>query len=118
MRDYKLKFTIRKKRLRSRIALCSNRLRLSVFRSNRHIYAQIIDDSKGRTLVSASTLETQLKNLNKSHCNLSHSIIIGKLIGKRAADLGLKDVVFDRGGYRYHGLVKSLADSAREFLNF
>ena len=118
MRDYKLKFSIRKKRLRSKIALCSNRLRLSVFRSNRHIYAQIIDDAQGKTLVSASTLEVQLKQNNKSHCNLGYSIIVGKLIGQRACNLGLKDVVFDKSGYKYHGLVKSLADSAREFLNF
>jgi len=118
MQDYKSKFIIRKKRLRYKIALYSSRLRLSVFRSNRHIYAQIIDDKQGHTLVSASTNEAELKKLNKSHCNLETSIIVGRLIGQRALDLGLKDVVFDKGGYKYHGLVKSLADSAREFLNF
>jgi large subunit ribosomal protein L18 len=118
MQDYKLKFIVRKKRHRYKISLYSSRIRLSVFRSNRHIYAQIIDDAHGKTLVSASTAEFEIKKLNKSNCNIANSMVIGKLIGQRALDLGLKDVVFDRGGYKYHGVVKSLADSAREFLNF
>lgn len=118
MRDYKIKFAIRKKRLRSKIAACSDRLRLSVFRSNKHIYAQIIDDAESKTLVSASTVEKDLRKQNKSNCNTQSAIEIGNLIGERASRAGLKEVVFDKGGYKYHGLVKSLADSARKFLNF
>jgi large subunit ribosomal protein L18 len=118
MRDYKLKFDIRKKRLRSKLAQYSGRLRLSVFRSNKHIYAQVIDDSESKTLVSASTVEKEVRKQNKSNCNNDAAVIVGSLIGKRAAEAGLKEVVFDKGGYKYHGLVKSLADSARKFLNF
>jgi len=118
MRDYKLKFDIRKKRLRSKIAACSDRLRLSVFRSNKHIYAQIINDMEGKTLVSASTLEKELKKDKKSNCNVDCAMAVGSLIGQRAVAAGLKEVVFDKSGYKYHGLVKSLADSARKFLNF
>lgn len=118
MRDYKLKFKLRRQRLRSKILLRSNRLRLSVFRSNKHIYAQIIDDTDSITLASASTLEKNIKKLNKSNCNILNAELIGKLIGERASVIGVKDVVFDKGGYKYHGLVKSLADSARKFLNF
>jgi large subunit ribosomal protein L18 len=118
MRDYKLKFKLRRQRLRSKILLCSDRLRLSVFRSNKHIYAQIIDDDQNVTLAAASTVEKNIKKLNKSNCNISTAELIGELIGERAAALGIKDVVFDKGGYKYHGLVKSLSDSARRFLNF
>jgi large subunit ribosomal protein L18 len=118
MRDYKLKFKLRKQRARSKMLLCSDRIRLSVFRSNRHIYAQIIDDIRNMTLAHASTLEKALKKPNKSNCNTLHAELVGELIGQRALLLGVKDVVFDKGGYKYHGLVKSLADSARKFLNF
>jgi large subunit ribosomal protein L18 len=118
MRDCKLKFITRKKRHRYKIALYSCRVRLSIIRSNRHIYAQIIDDTDGTTLISASTVEFEIKKPNRSNCNVVNSIVIGRLIGQRALDLGLRDVVFDKGGYKYHGVVKSLADSAREFLNF
>jgi len=118
MRDYKTKFDIRKKRLRSKISKCSDRLRLSVFRSNQHIYAQIIDDMENRTLVSASTLEKDIKKPNKSNRNIESAAAIGALIGERASKAGVKEVVFDKGGYKYHGVVKSLADSARKFLSF
>jgi large subunit ribosomal protein L18 len=118
MRDYKTKFSIRKKRLRSKIASCSDRLRLSVFRSNQHIYAQIIDDSDSKTIVSASTLEKDLRKQSKSNCNTESAIAVGNLIGERAAQVGLTEVVFDKSGYKYHGLVKSLADAARKFLSF
>jgi large subunit ribosomal protein L18 len=118
MRNYKSRFDIRKKRQRAKIAACSNRVRMSVFRSNKHIYVQIIDDVEGKTLVSASTLEKNVVEPNKSNCNLRKALIVGSLIGERASALGLKEVVFDKSGYKYHGLIKSIADSARKFLSF
>ena len=83
--------------------------RLCVFRSNANIYAQIIDDSKGVTLVSASSLELKLKNVN-----IEAATKVGESIAKKAVKAGIKKVVFDRGGYLYHGRVKALADAARE----
>jgi large subunit ribosomal protein L18 len=118
MHDHKSRFNRRRERLRIKIAQYSDRARLSVFKSNQHIYAQIIDDSNNRTLVSASTLEKDIKNQKKSNCNIRNAEIIGNLIGERACAQGIKEVVFDKGGYKYHGLIKSLADSARKFLNF
>jgi large subunit ribosomal protein L18 len=118
MRDYKSRFDIRKKRLRAKILKYSDRFRLSVFRSNQHIYAQIIDDVNSNTLVSASTVEKNIKKHNKSNCNINSAMAIGSLIGERASELGIKEVVFDKSGYKYHGLIKTLADSARKFLNF
>jgi len=101
----------RKKRVRKKIFGTPERPRLCVFRSNRHIYAQIIDDTKGITLASASTLEKDLR-ANNINCELSRKV--GNLIGKRALEKGIKKVVFDRSGYKYHGNVKSLAEGARE----
>jgi large subunit ribosomal protein L18 len=95
------------------------RKRLSVFRSSQHIYAQIIDDTKGETLVAASSLEKDMRGGMKSGGNVAAAKAVGKLIAERALAKGLKDVVFDRGGYLYHGRVKALADAAREGgLNF
>jgi large subunit ribosomal protein L18 len=95
------------------------RVRLSVFRSSKHIYAQIIDDAKGETLVCASSLEKQLRVDLKTGANVDAAKAIGKLVAERALGKGIKDVVFDRGSYRYHGRVKALADAAREGgLNF
>jgi len=95
------------------------RKRLSVFRSSQHIYAQIIDDVKGETLVAASSLEKPMRASLKSGGNVDAAKAVGKLIAERALAKGLKDVVFDRGGYLYHGRVKALADAAREGgLNF
>ena len=107
----------RTKRIRTKLKKVSSRKRLSVFRSNNHIYAQAIDDSKGITLASASTLE---KELVKSHNGRKElAATIGKEIAKRLIEKGIKDVAFDKGGYKYHGLIKILADSAREEgLNF
>ncbi len=118
MRDEKLKFEIRKRRLRTKLAACSNRPRLSVFRSNQHLYAQIIDDEQGVTLASASTLEKDIRQHNKSNCNSDKASQIGKLIGERAASAGIKSVVFDKGGYKYHGRLKLIADAARNHINF
>jgi len=95
------------------------RARLSVFRSSKHIYAQIIDDAKGETLVCASSLEKDMRGTLKTGANKDAAKAIGKLVAERALGKGIKDVVFDRGGYRYHGRVKALADAAREGgLNF
>lgn len=85
--------------------------RLSVFRSERHMYAQIIDDVNGKTLCSASTLEKNFRSDKKSNCDASTRV--GAMIAAKAVELGIKEVVFDRGGYNYHGRVKALADGAR-----
>ena len=90
------------------------RARLSVFRSSKHIYAQVIDDANGRTVVSASTLEDEVRGGMKTGANIAAAKVVGKKLAERAAAKGVKDVVFDRGGYRYHGRVKALADAARE----
>jgi large subunit ribosomal protein L18 len=95
------------------------RKRLSVFRSSQHIYAQIIDDLKGETLVAASSLEKSMRESIKAGGNVTAAKAVGKLIAERALAKGLKDVVFDRGEYLYHGRVKALAEAAREGgLNF
>jgi large subunit ribosomal protein L18 len=90
-----------------------------VFRSSKHIYAQVIDDVKGETLVSASSIEKDVRGSLKTGANIEAAKAVGKLVAERAAAKGVKDVVFDRGGYLYHGRVKALADAAREGgLNF
>ena len=95
------------------------RKRLSVHRSSQHIYAQIIDDVKGETLVAASSLEKTMREKQKTGANIEAAKAVGKLIAERAKEKGIKEVVFDRGGYLYHGRIKALADAAREGgLNF
>jgi len=95
------------------------RKRLSVFRSSKHIYAQLVDDDEGTTLVSASSLEKTAQEGLKTGASVDAAKAVGKLIAQRAQDKGIKDVVFDRGGYLYHGRVKALAEAAREAgLNF
>jgi large subunit ribosomal protein L18 len=95
------------------------RPRLSVFRSSKHIYAQLIDDREGATIVAASSLEKDLRGSLKTGANIGAAKAVGKLVAERAVEKGLKDVVFDRGHYLYHGRVKALADAAREGgLNF
>ncbi len=89
-------------------------VRLSVFRSNLHIYAQVIDDNKGHTLSSASTKDKALVASLKKGANIEAAKAVGKLVGERALAAGITEVVFDRGGYRFHGRVKALADGARE----
>lgn len=106
---------MRHKRLRKRISGTPERPRLSVYRSEKHIYAQIIDDTKGVTLVAASTVEKELRDkLNQKTWNVQAAKEVGKIIAARATAKGIKEIVFDRGGYKYHGRIKALADSARE----
>ena len=106
-------------RIRNRFSGTAERPRLSVFRSNNHMYAQIIDDTVGNTLVSASTLQKDVKaNLEKTN-NVDAAAYLGKVIAEKAIEKGIKDVVFDRGGFIYHGKIQALADAAREAgLNF
>lgn len=106
----------RRKR-RTRYALKQNnhgRARLSVFRSSKNIYAQVIDDQVGRTLASASSVDKSLRPDLKKGCDIAAAEAVGKLVAERAKEAGIEDVVFDRGGYRYHGRVKAVADAARE----
>ena len=90
------------------------RARLSVFRSSKHIYALVIDDEKGETLVAASSLEKDVRGSLKTGADIGAAKAVGKLVAERAVGKGITDVIFDRGGYRYHGRVKALADAARE----
>lgn len=92
----------------------NNRLRLSVFRSNMHIYAQIIDDTNGRTLVSASSLDSSLKENFKHGGNIKVATAVGNLIAERAKEKNINNIVFDRGAYIYHGRIKALAEAARQ----
>jgi large subunit ribosomal protein L18 len=101
-------------RVRKKIKGTTERPRLNVFRSLSHIYAQIIDDTTGNTLVAASTLDEAIKGKIKFGGNKEAAKEVGKLVAEKAADKGIKSVVFDRGGYIYHGRVKELADAARE----
>ena len=110
---------IRHERVRKKISGTADRPRLCVYRSNAHIYAQIIDDSQGFTLVSASTLEKDIKTGLPYGGNIEGAKSVGKLVAERAIEKGIKDVVFDRGGYIFHGRVAALAEAAREAgLNF
>lgn len=105
----------RKMRVRRSLKKTANgRPRLSVYRSSKHISAQVIDDVQGITLASASTLEKDLRGSLKTGADVAAAKAVGELVAKRAKDNGVKDVVFDRGGYIYHGRVKALADAARE----
>lgn len=104
----------RHKRVRKKVFGTPERPRLCVFRSNKHIYAQIIDDTIGHTLVSASTIDPELREKLQKTWNKEAAREVGKLIAKRALEKGIKKVVFDRGGYKYHGRVKELAEGARE----
>jgi large subunit ribosomal protein L18 len=90
------------------------RVRLSVFRSSKHIYAQIIDDSTGVTMAAASSVDKELKGSLKGGADIDAAKAVGVLVAKRAIAAGIKEVAFDRGGYRYHGRVRALADAARE----
>ena len=110
----------RQARVRRAVKAGANgRPRLSVFRSSKHIYAQIIDDLKGGTVVAASSMEKTLREGRKTGANVDAAKAVGKLVAERAAAKGVKHVVFDRGGYLYHGRVKALAEAAREGgLNF
>ena len=105
----------RRRRLSTMLSKRRNdRPRLSVFRSGKQIYAQVIDDGQGRTVAAASTLDKDLKGKLKSGANVAAAAEVGKLIAERASKAGVKQVVFDRGGYIYHGRIRALADAARE----
>ncbi len=108
-------FERRRGRVRANLRRRANgRLRLSVFRSSKHIYAQIIDDSAGQTLAAASSLDRDLRASLGKGCDKAAAGAVGKLIAERAKAIGIEQVVFDRGGYLFHGRVKALADAARE----
>ena len=105
----------RRERLRYQLRQkAGGRLRLSVFRSGKHIYAQVIDDAAGRTLAAASSLEKALREALRTGADKSAAAAVGKLVAERAVAAGVTNVVFDRGSYLYHGRVKALADAARE----
>lgn len=107
------------KRRRARVrrtlkARSEGRMRLSVHRSGKHIYAQVIDDTAGKTVASASSLEKDMRTSLKTGADKNAAVAVGKLVAQRAVKAGVKDVVFDRGGFIFHGRVKALADAARE----
>ena len=115
MLNSKSLFLRRKQRVRNRLKPVSGgRLRLSVFRSSKHIYAQVIDDAMGETLVAASSIDKTLKDGLKTGADIAAAVAVGKLLATRASEKGITSVVFDRGGYLFHGRVKALADAARE----
>ncbi|MBD1545826.1 50S ribosomal protein L18 [Roseibium aggregatum] len=115
MANSKIAFERRRDRVRRSIKKVANgRPRLSIFRSSKQIYAQIIDDGKGQTIASASTIEKDLKGNLKTGADTAAAAAVGKLVAERALAAGVKQVVFDRGGYMYHGRIKALADAARE----
>ncbi|WP_319382493.1 50S ribosomal protein L18 [Roseibium sp.] len=115
MANSKQAFERRRDRVRRSIRKAGGgRPRLSIFRSSKQIYAQIIDDAKGHTIASASTIESDLKGSLKTGADVAAAAAVGKLVAERAVAAGVKQVVFDRGGYMYHGRVKALADAARE----
>lgn len=113
-RDRKVMRKKRHMRVRARISGTAERPRLAVYRSEKHIYAQIIDDVVGRTIVSASTIDKELREKLQKTWNKEAAAEVGKLIAKRALDKGISSIVFDRGGFKFHGRVKALADAARE----
>ena len=102
------------RRMRGHISGTAARPRLAVFRSNKHMYAQIVDDIAGKTLVSASTLQADVKEGLEFTDNVEAAARVGKVIGEKALEAGIKNVVFDRGGFIYHGKIQALADAARE----
>ena len=103
-----------RRRIRQKVAGSAERPRLSVFKSGRHIYAQVIDDRSGRTVAHASSLDTDVQKGGKTGANKATATLVGKLVAERAKAKGVARVVFDRGGYIYHGKVKALADAARQ----
>jgi large subunit ribosomal protein L18 len=104
----------RHRRIRSRVTGTVARPRLNVFRSNAHIYAQVIDDTQGHTLAAASTVDATLRTRMAENNKQEEAKLVGQLIAERALAVGIQQVVFDRGGYRYHGRIQALADAARE----
>jgi len=113
-RDSKAIRTIRHRRVRQKVTGTISRPRLCVFRSLNHIHAQLIDDSSDQTLVSMSTLDSQIRGKTNGMVKTKKAEIVGTLIAEKALNKGIKQVVFDRGGYKYHGRVKVLAEAARK----
>jgi large subunit ribosomal protein L18 len=119
--QYKKSLSPRKRRhlrVRARISGTAERPRLNVFRSNEHTYAQVIDDTAGHTLVAASTLEPSIREQfsedNDGHRRIAEATVVGRVLAERAKEKGVSSVVFDRGGYKFHGRVKAVAEAARE----
>jgi large subunit ribosomal protein L18 len=106
---------VRHARLRKKVSGTPERPRLMVYRSSKHVYVQVIDDTRGHTLAAASTLDPEIRPQleGKSTQDTDASVLVGQMIGRRSLDQGISKVVFDRGGYKYHGRVKALADAAR-----
>ena len=104
----------RHKRVRNRVLGTAERPRLNVFRSLKHIHAQIIDDTRGHTLVAASTLDNEIRPQVTGKAKIDQAEVVGTVLGQRARAAGIDQLVFDRGGYRYHGRVKALADAVRK----
>ncbi len=105
----------RQRRVRAKISGLAERPRLNVFRSNQHIYAQVIDDSTHQTLAAASTLDPAVReHLDEKHAKQAQATVVGRVVAERAREKGIETVVFDRGGYQYHGRVRALAEAARE----
>lgn len=104
----------RKQRIRKRVAGTPQRPRLCVFRSAKHIYAQIIDDSRGATLVAANSLEKEVRSQGRFASKVAAAVSVGKLVGQRALSRGISKVVFDRSGFLYHGRIKAVSQGARE----
>jgi large subunit ribosomal protein L18 len=113
-RDSKAARKIRHRRVRQKVTGTVSRPRLCIFRSSNHIHAQLIDDSKSQTLVSMSTLDPQIRAEASGIAKIKKAEEVGALLAERALNKGVKQVVFDRGGYKYHGRVKALADAARK----
>lgn len=114
MRDAKVRFKLRKVRVRRKISGSAERPRLSLYKGQKQIYAQLIDDEKGNTLVHASTLSAELKDALKSKDTIAAASAVGQLVAKKALEKGIKKVVLDRGGYAYMGGIKALAEAARK----
>jgi large subunit ribosomal protein L18 len=104
----------RHRRIRKKVLGTPERLRLTVFRSLNHIYVQVIDDLKGQTIATASSLDKELKDMKHHKGNVKTAKLVGELIAKRSIEKGVRKVVFDKGGYIYHGTIKALAEASRE----
>lgn len=113
-KDFRQARLRRHTRVRGKVSGNQNRPRLSVFRSLNHIYAQVVDDDRGHTLASASTVDPEVGGKGNGKSKTEQARLVGQTVAQRALALGVKQVVFDRGGYRYHGRVKALAEAARE----
>lgn len=114
LKSNKSRRVMRHRRVRKTVSGTQERPRLAVFRSHNHVYAQVIDDLEGATIVSASSLETAVKGQADGKGKTELSSLVGKLVAQRASEKGVKSVVFDRGGYQFHGRVAALANAARE----